>query len=222
MGVSDAAFGSILFSATTRLTSATPDIDLPSNTPLYWRVRSDNICGTGAASAGRPFSTVALPGDCGVGSAARVLLSENVENGANGWVASAGSGSTTWAISTARPYGGSGSSWLAQDIDSSSDQRLTSPSITLPGGENPLTLQFQNDQTLEPRGSTGCWDGGFIEVSSDGGTTFTALPGTAMLTDPFDGPLQAVGTPQPGDPMNTFNAFLGAPATYGATLRFRF
>ena len=38
----------------------------------------------------------------------------------------------------------------------------------------------------------------------------------------FDGPLQAVGTPQPGDPMNTFNAFLGAPATYGATLRFRF
>ena len=38
----------------------------------------------------------------------------------------------------------------------------------------------------------------------------------------FDGPLQAVGAPTPGDPMNTFNAFLGAPATYGATLRFRF
>ena len=38
----------------------------------------------------------------------------------------------------------------------------------------------------------------------------------------FDGPLQAVGAPTPGDPLNTFNAFLGAPATYGATLRFRF
>ncbi len=38
----------------------------------------------------------------------------------------------------------------------------------------------------------------------------------------FDGPLQAVGTPSPGDPMNTYNAFLGAPRTYGATLRFNF
>ena len=27
----------------------------------------------------------------------------------------------------------------------------------------------------------------------------------------FDGPLQAVGSPSPGDPMNTYNAFLGAP-----------
>ena len=38
----------------------------------------------------------------------------------------------------------------------------------------------------------------------------------------FDGPLQAPGQPTPGDPLNTYNAFLGAPATYGATLRFRF
>lgn len=38
----------------------------------------------------------------------------------------------------------------------------------------------------------------------------------------FDGPLQALGTPEPGNPKNTYNAFLGAPATYGATLRFRF
>jgi outer membrane receptor protein involved in Fe transport len=38
----------------------------------------------------------------------------------------------------------------------------------------------------------------------------------------FDGPLQAVGTPQPGDPLNTYNAFLGAPATYGVTFRFNY
>ncbi|MFT4178299.1 MAG: TonB-dependent receptor [Thermomonas sp.] len=38
----------------------------------------------------------------------------------------------------------------------------------------------------------------------------------------FDGPLQAVGTPEPNQPMNTFNAFLGAPRMYGATLRFNF
>ena len=35
----------------------------------------------------------------------------------------------------------------------------------------------------------------------------------------FDGPLQAVGSPTPGDPLNTYNAFLGAPAMYGVTFR---
>ena len=38
----------------------------------------------------------------------------------------------------------------------------------------------------------------------------------------FDGPLQALGTPDPGNPKNTYDAFLGAPAMYGATLRFQF
>ncbi|HNV78993.1 MAG TPA: TonB-dependent receptor [Thermomonas sp.] len=38
----------------------------------------------------------------------------------------------------------------------------------------------------------------------------------------FDGPLQAVGSPAPNDPANTYNAFLGAPAMYGMTLRFQF
>lgn len=38
----------------------------------------------------------------------------------------------------------------------------------------------------------------------------------------FDGPLQALGTPEPANPANTYNAFLGAPRMYGATLRMRF
>ncbi len=44
----------------------------------------------------------------------------------------------------------------------------------------------------------------------------------------FDGPLQAVGTPlpnaqhAPNDPLNSYNGFLGAPATYGVTLRMQF
>ncbi|MEO6103271.1 MAG: hypothetical protein ABIP44_06495 [Pseudoxanthomonas sp.] len=44
----------------------------------------------------------------------------------------------------------------------------------------------------------------------------------------FDGPLQASGSPLPNaqhiptDPLNTYNAFLGAPRTYGVTFRKRF
>jgi outer membrane receptor protein involved in Fe transport len=35
----------------------------------------------------------------------------------------------------------------------------------------------------------------------------------------FDAPLQAPGTSRPGDPLNSYNAFLGAPRTYGVTFR---
>ena len=35
----------------------------------------------------------------------------------------------------------------------------------------------------------------------------------------FDAPLQSVGTPLPDNPFNSYNAFLGAPRTYGMTLR---
>lgn len=38
----------------------------------------------------------------------------------------------------------------------------------------------------------------------------------------FDGPLQALGTPEPGNPKNTYDGFLGAPRMVGATLRLRF
>ena len=38
----------------------------------------------------------------------------------------------------------------------------------------------------------------------------------------FDGPLQALGTPEPGNPGNTYNGFLGAPAMYGVTFRFNY
>ena len=38
----------------------------------------------------------------------------------------------------------------------------------------------------------------------------------------FDGPVQAVGAPTPGNPANTYDAFLAAPAMYGMTLRFQF
>ncbi|QSX80036.1 TonB-dependent receptor [Lysobacter solisilvae] len=38
----------------------------------------------------------------------------------------------------------------------------------------------------------------------------------------FDAPLQAPGTSLPGDPLNSYNAFLGAPRTYGLTLRVQY
>lgn len=204
----DAAFANIVFTATTMATTATPTTDLASSTTYYWRVRADNACGTGATLAGRSFTTLAAPGDCSAGSVPRTLYSDDVESGNAGWTASAALGTATWAISTARPYGGSGSSWLATNPSTTSDQRLVSPAIALPAGESPLTLQFRSDQTIESKDSGGCWDGAFLEISTDGGTSFSALPSAAMLTDPYDGLLDD------DNPAGVIPAWCGDPQAY--------
>ncbi|MHC9084493.1 TonB-dependent receptor [Luteimonas sp. RIT-PG2_3] len=49
----------------------------------------------------------------------------------------------------------------------------------------------------------------------------TNITDTNYVQVGFDGPLQAL-FPDPGNPLNTFNAFLGAPRMYGATLRVRY
>ena len=66
-----------------------------------------------------------------------------------------------------------------------------------------------------------------IGIGSRDRTWQLELWGTNILDEDyvqvgFDGPLQAPGAPTPGDPLNTYNAFLGAPAMYGVTLRFQF
>lgn len=66
-----------------------------------------------------------------------------------------------------------------------------------------------------------------IGIGSRDRTWQLELWGTNILDEDyvqvgFDGPLQAVGAPVAGDPANTYNAFLGAPAMYGMTLRFQF
>jgi len=61
--------------------------------------------------------------------------------------------------------------------------------ISIPAtGTNP-TLQFWNRQELELSGFGGCYDGGQLQISTDGGATWALVPGTALLTDPYNGSL---------------------------------
>jgi hypothetical protein len=137
------------------------------------------------------FYTEALPGDCGFGSTASVEYFDDLETGAPGWALGSGGSGNTWALSTARAYSGT-TSYYAVDVATTSDQRLDSPAVVLPTGNNPLTLQFWNWQLMEDR-SGGCWDGGEVEISPDDGSTWTPLPDAVMLTDPYDGPVTGLG-----------------------------
>lgn len=186
-------FSSPVFTTTVSGTSVTPGTDLPSNTVLYWRVRAANTCGS-VNSASGTFTTVALPGECSLGTEAQVHYNTGFEGTPTDWTLGAGStGTSNWALTTARVNSGT-NAYLAQGIITASDQRLVSPSIALPAGQAGLTLSWFSHQILESR-TGGCYDGGILEVSTDGGTNWTQVPGSALLTDPYNGPFgSGVGT----------------------------
>jgi hypothetical protein len=200
-------------------TTFTPAFDLMSNTIYYWRVTGVNSCGVGASSAVYDFTTVALPGDCGLGTVPVIHYTEDFESGAPGWTHS-GQGDT-WSLSDVRVHGGT-YSYHAVDVNTSTDQRLESPDVVLPT-QSPVTLQFWNWQEMEDR-SSGCWDGGILEISTDGGANWTYLPTDVMQSDPYDGPVTGLDGLEGwcGDPQDWVRSVVDLDAYAGQTARFRF
>ncbi len=225
---SDPAFTTLVYTAT-GLTAAshTPDTDLLTSTYYYWRVRAANTCGTGTYSAASRFLTAAAPGDCSISQIPNILYAADFENGAAGWTHGAETGSDTWTLSGARIHSGS-FAFYAQDVASVSDQWLTTPPVTIPAGQSPVTLQFWNHQTIEDR-SGGCYDGALVEVSTDGGSLWTQIPDDKLLTDPYDGVVSSsYSNPLAGrqawcgDPQDWLNSVVDLDAYAGQTVQFRF
>lgn len=184
----NADFSSPTISATVDNSAYTVTSALATSTTYYWRVTAANTCGSGNVSPTFSFTTEAAPGDCNLGDQVQTAFGEDFETGAVGW-SSTGTGNT-WAQSGSRVNSGS-FSWKATDPDSTSDQQLMSPSISLPSGQSPLTLQFFHYRDMEERSAGGCYDAGVIEVSTDGGDNWTAIPDAALLTDPYTGAIQS-------------------------------
>ncbi len=216
----DPAFGSpALVESGITDTGFTPASDLSSNTVYHWRVTPDNICGVGPASEVYTFTTVALPGDCGLDTAPVIHLTEDFESGAPGW--SHSGTNDTWMLSGEQVHGGA-QSYYGEDLGIVSDQRLESPDMVLPSVA-PVTLQFWNWQEMEDR-SGGCYDGGILEISTDGGSNWTYLPTTVMQTDPYDGPVVGLDDLSGwcGDPQDWLRSVVDLDAYAGQVARFRF
>lgn len=210
-----AAFTSILQSTVTRGTSWSPTA-LGFSTAYFWRVSARNACraipslgfrdgfedfaGSSVVSATRSFTTVAAPpapGDCAVGSTPTTIFSEDMETGAPGWVAANPLATNVWTITTDFPasptkaYRG-----IAPGVPG--DLNVTTPPIAIPATNAPR-LQFSQLRGLEPNGVTGCYDGGMLEVSTDGGTTFTQV--VAGITGvPYTGNIATGQNPAAGRP----------------------
>jgi len=181
----DAGFTNVVLDAPgLTTTSYTPTIDLNSNTHYYWRVQAYNICGASGWAASFDFYTEALPGDCGTGTVPEIAFTDDFELGAGLWTHS-GSGDT-WALWGTQVHSGS-AAFHANGTASVTDQRLVSPSIVLPATAPGLTMMFWNRQQIEAAGPGACYDGAIVEVSTDGGSTWSQLPTEVMETDPYDG-----------------------------------
>lgn len=218
-------FASPVISTTVSTASYTAATALDSAVVYFWRVRARNACGLGAWSSTARFATQPAPGQCEPGQQPKVLLSQDFEDEAIGW--SHTGSNDTWKLWSTRSHSGS-FAFHADDVSTISDQRLQSPSVSLPTNEVPLSLQFWNYQELESRSGGGCYDGAILEISNDGGNTWTQLE-AELLTDPYDGPISsAYSNPLGGrnawcgDPQNWLNSVVDLSSYAGQTVQFRF
>jgi hypothetical protein len=221
----DAAFANVVASASDLPSPTwTSNVTLNTSVTYYWRVQAGNSCGPGNWSAVFNFTTQAAPGDCGPGSVPNIVYQTNFEGTVSGWTSS-GSGNT-WALGTSNPHSPV-QHYHANGVSATTDQRLVSPPVMLPTGQNPVTLKFWHVPNLEPRTATdGCFDGGILEATADGGTTWTQVNNLLLgpyRTDPIPGTF--------GNPLAGLNAWCGTTSyintiadisTYaGQTVQFR-
>ena len=220
----DAGFSDIVDSATVSVPEYTAAVLLNTSSTYYWRVLASNSCGDSSASLPFSFTTIAAPGDCGIGSQPAVSYSDDFETGAADWSSSGTNNS--WMLSMAQSNSGV-TSWHANDPTNVSDQRLLSPSLVLPSGQAPLTLQFFHRRDIEDNNGSACWDAGILEFSTDGGSNWTQVADGDLLTDPYTGNVSGTTNPlagQPGwcDVQDWTRSVVDIDALAGQTAQFRF
>ena len=179
----DMAFTNIIASATVDIPKYTFANPFPSATTLYWRVTSVSNCGD-AVSAVFSFTTAVLAGSCAAGEEVIEYANYDFESGDQGWTTGSVQGITTWALAGIAVNSGV-QSFHADDVGEVAQQTLESPDIMLPTGEGPLALTFWHNPDNEENGADECYDGGLLEISTDGGANYTQIPGSDMVAGAY-------------------------------------
>ncbi len=192
------SFATILETGTSTTNSYTPALLLATNTQYFWRVTPNNYCGVGAVSATGNFTT-GLAGACPAGTNDLTAFSDTVDGDKVAWTTQSISGDAAAAWSKRIPPAGTGlatRSWVAgNSVSAIADQRLISPPITMPAAaRRPLTLAFDAHHQYEVDGAVNCWDGGFVEISTNAGASWLPLGNQRTLTDAYPGVLSGSGS----------------------------
>ena len=99
-----------------------------------------------------------------------------------GWTHAALSGANDWTLATPPQSQTPTHSWSSASLPSVSERVLVSPTFTSGAG---TILSFWHTFAFES--ATSCFDGGTLEISTDGGSTWTVLPDAAFTAGGFNG-----------------------------------
>jgi len=246
----DAEFTHVVASTETLDTSWTLDLadTLDSSTHYWWRVIARNPCGDSAPIGttadtlfadgfdpsavivgAQAFTTLAMPGDCAADIQPTIVFDDGIENGPGEWTHGAASGSVDrWTLGDVARSGSHAWQADAPDAGAANDQWLISPSIALPSSAAALSLKFWNQQSLKSSNGS-CQDGAVLDVSTDGGSTWSPIASNLMLTDPYDGAISSafqnpLGNRQGwcGDPEAYTDSIVDLSSYAGQTVKIRF
>jgi len=145
---------------------------LPGGACVFWRVNAVNVCDAGDWSDVGHFETEPL----------HVAFWDDMESGGDQWAHAAGAGDDAWALVT-NNYHSPTHSWFSPDVDTITDDYLwiTTPFAATSGA----ALTFWHRYNLEAG-----YDGGVIEVSTNGGGTWADL-GPHIVQGPYDRTISA-------------------------------
>ena len=157
---------------------------LVSGTTYYYIVRAVD------SSNGLEETNTVQRSTAPTGPIATSTLTETFEAaggfGTPGWSHAAISGANDWALSTAQSQTPT-HSWFSASLSSVSDRVLVTPAF-VPQASS--TLSFWHTFAFEGS-SVQCYDGGTLEISLDGGSTWSVVPDAAFTAGLFNGTVNA-------------------------------
>ena len=128
-----------------------------------------------------------------------IYLEDDMESGDGNWTTSAGQGSYNWSLTTDNAHSPT-HVWFAQDPSEVSDQYLTLTNPISLSANAPSQLSFWHDYDMEQG-----YDGGVIEISTDGGTTWEDL-GPQISENGYNGSISENTSPLKGREVFTGNS----------------
>ncbi len=201
--------GNLLASGVTGTGYTDTSAGLVNGTTYYYVVRA--VDGSNGLSDGNTIQRSAT-----VTGPVSTVLTETFEGAGGfdnpGWTHSAIAGTTDWVLSTARSQTPT-HSWFSASRTTVSDRVLVTPAFTPVAGSR---LSFWHTFAFEDASS--CFDGGTLEVSTNGGTTWTVLPDAAFTAGGFNGTVDATHANPIGGKRAWCNGAIGAMTQVTADL----